>query len=278
RPPARQGNPRMPYRKAHIRCRPLQLGRGGGRGVGDRTMGRACARLCDAGKAATRPAMDALLPQIKAAGNWLIGLALPPRCPGCGTITGELHNFCPDCWRGIEWLGNSGCRSCGQPLEATDIDTCAVCLAKPPLIERARAAVTYGETTRPPPVRLKYSRKGGLAKTMARYMRPLLDTAGEPVLVPVPLHRSRLWARGFNQAALLANELGRQCGLDHNPPVLRRKKRTSALKGMSPNQRQREVAGAFSVVDETAVGGRKVILVDDGLTTASTGNPRRNAP
>lgn len=216
--------------------------------------------------------MEALLTPIKAAGNWAIGLALPPRCPGCGTITGELHNFCADCWPGIEWLGHGGCHCCGQPLEATEVETCVVCLAKPPIIERTRAAVAYGEATRTLPLRLKYSRKVALAKTMARYMRPLLDTAGEPILVPVPLHRSRLWMRGFNQAALIAGELGRQSGLDHNPFVLRRKKRTSALKGMSPLQRKREVAGAFAIADEAIVGGRKIILVDDVLTTGSTAN------
>jgi ComF family protein len=214
--------------------------------------------------------MDAMPPPIRAAWNWVISLPLPPRCPGCGTITGELHNFCSDCWRQIEWLGDGGCRSCGLPLEATDAETCAACLAKPPIIERTRAAVAYGEITRTLPLRLKYSRKVALAKTMSRYMRPLVDESGEPLLMPVPLHRSRLWSRGFNQAALLAAELGRQCRLEHDPFTLRRKKRTSALKGMSPAQRQREVAGAFAIGRREAVAGRRVILVDDVLTTGST--------
>lgn len=216
--------------------------------------------------------MQALMRPIENGGKWLIGLALPPRCPGCGTITAELHNFCADCWRQIEWLGDGGCQACGQLLEATDIETCAVCLAKPPMIARTRAAVAYGEATRTLPLRLKYSRKVALAKTMARYMRPLLDVSGEPMLVPVPLHRSRLWARGFNQSALLAAELGRQCRMDHDPFVLERRKRTSALKGMSPLQRRREVAGAFAVAGKAVVAGRKVILVDDVLTTGSTAN------
>ena len=103
-------------------------------------------------------------------------------------------------------------------------------------------------------------------------MRPLLDEAGEAVLVPVPLHPSRLWARGFNQAALIAAELARSSGIDQSPFVLRRRKRTSALKGMSPLQRRREVAGAFEAVDKVAIKGRRIILVDDVLTTGSTAN------
>ena len=150
------------------------------------------------------------------------------------------------------------------------METCAACLAKPPIIARTRAAVAYGDTTRTLPLRLKYSRKVALAKTMARYMRPLIAQSGEAILVPVPLHRSRLWSRGFNQAALIADELARQCGIGHDPFMLRRRKRTSALKGMSPLQRKREVAGAFAVADNAEVQDRTIILVDDVLTTGST--------
>lgn len=216
--------------------------------------------------------MQVLVSPLRTAGNWLVDFALPPRCPGCGTITGEIQSFCGDCWRSIEWLGDGGCEACGMPLEATELPTCGACLAKPPIIERTRAAVAYGETTRTLPLRLKYSRKVALAKTMARYMRPLVETGDDPILVPVPLHRGRLWGRGFNQASLIADELARRCGIEHDPFVLRRSKRTSALKGMSPQQRRREVAGAFAIADQAAVSGRKIILVDDVLTTGSTAN------
>jgi ComF family protein len=223
-------------------------------------------------KQGDKDAMQAFAPPIGAVARWVVDLALPPRCPGCGTITAELHSFCADCWQGIEWLGDAGCRTCGMPLQATDLETCAACLAVPPVIERTRAAVAYGDATRTLPLRLKYSRKVALAKTMARFMRPLVDGSDDPILVPVPLHRGRLWTRGFNQAALLARELARQCEIRHDPFALMRRKRTSALKGMSPQQRRREVAGAFAVADANAVRDRKIILVDDVLTTGSTAN------
>ncbi|MCL6684315.1 ComF family protein [Sphingomonas alba] len=214
--------------------------------------------------------MQAFLQPFATAGNWAIDLALPPRCPGCGIITGQPHSFCADCWTGIEWLGDGGCQSCGVRLEATDMDTCAACLAKPPLIARTRAAVAYGDATRSLPLRLKYARKVALAKTMAKFMRPLVDQSENPILIPVPLHRSRLWNRGFNQAALLAAELAKLTGAQYDPFLLWRSKRTAALRGMSSLQRKREVAGAFTVDVRADLSGRKVILVDDVLTTGST--------
>jgi ComF family protein len=208
---------------------------------------------------------------LRSVARWALDFALPPRCAGCGTIVSDVHSFCADCWTGVEFLGDGGCATCGLPLEATQMDTCGVCLAKPPRISRTRAAVAYGDLSRGLAIRLKYGRKVAIARTMARYMAPLIGGAeGDPLLVPVPLHRSRLWQRGFNQSALVARELSRTLKLPTNAVALRRLKRTPPLKGMSFVQRRKTVAGAFKVADQAAVAGRTVILVDDVLTTGST--------
>jgi ComF family protein len=201
----------------------------------------------------------------------LLDFALPPRCASCGTIVGEVHSFCMACWGEVQFLGSGGCGICGVPLEATDADTCARCLAAPPLIARTRAAVAYDEISKSIALRLKYGRKVALAKTMARFMAPI---AGElptvAILVPVPLHRRRTWTRGFNQAALVASELSKRLGVDVDCTVLRRVRPTPPLKGMSLSQRKRTVQGAFRVAANADLGGRTVVLVDDVLTTGST--------
>jgi ComF family protein len=207
---------------------------------------------------------------LRTAARWALDFALPPRCPGCGTIVGEFHSFCADCWRQIEFLGDSGCSTCGLPLQATEAASCAVCLAKPPRIARTRAAVAYDELSRGLAIRLKYGRKVAIARTMARYMAPLVARGDNPVLVPVPLHRARLWQRGFNQSALVAREISRRLDIAADPFLIRRIKRTPPLKGMSALQRRNAVAGAFKVPDRSAVEGRTIILVDDVLTTGST--------
>jgi ComF family protein len=207
---------------------------------------------------------------LRTAARWALDFALPPRCAGCGTIVGEVHSFCSDCWRQIEFLGDSGCFTCGLPLQATEMTSCGACLARPPRIARTRAAVAYDELSRRLAIRLKYGRKVAIARTMARYMCPLVARGDNPVLVPVPLHRTRLWQRGFNQSALVAREISRRLGIAADPFLIRRIKRTPPLKGMSALQRRNAVAGAFKVSDRSAVEGRTIILVDDVLTTGST--------
>ena len=199
-----------------------------------------------------------------------LDFALPPRCAGCGTIVSDVHSFCPGCWKEVEFLGESGCSICGMPLEATEQRTCGVCLAREPRIARTRAAVAYGDLARSLAIRLKYGRKVAIARTMARYMAPLVAEGKDRLLVPVPLHRTRLWSRGFNQSALVARELSRRLGIAADPIALARVRRTPPLKGMSPLQRRKTVAGAFRVRDRHKIAGKTVILVDDVLTTGST--------
>jgi len=209
---------------------------------------------------------------VKVLGRSLLDFALPPRCAACGTIVDRLHSFCSECWPKVDFLGNSGCGTCGMPLAATDAGECAACLARPPRIARTRAAVAYDDVSRSIAIRLKYGRKVALARTMARFMAPLAgdDVPPDTILVPVPLHRWRLWNRGFNQSALVAGALSRRLGIASNSMVLARTRSTPPLKGMGERQRRRTVAGAFAVTDKDKVRGKTIILVDDVLTTGST--------
>ena len=215
--------------------------------------------------------------QLRGAASRLFGFvldfALPPRCGGCGTIVDEVDSFCADCWRKLEFLGPGGCSRCGLPLKATDADLCGACLAKPQRLDRIRSAVVYGDISRSIAMRLKYGRKVALARTMSRYMRPLLgDFPDGALFVPVPLHRSRLWRRGFNQSAIVARELSRRTGLQVDVEALARIHATPPLKGMNLKQRRRAVAGAFRATPGAELRGRTVVLVDDVLTTGSTAN------
>jgi len=199
-----------------------------------------------------------------------LDFALPPRCAGCGAVTAEVGLFCAQCWPELEFM-NGGCQRCGMPLVATDAATCGACLAEPGPLDRIRAAVAYGERARSLVLRLKYGRKTAVAKTMAGYMRrPLSELHPEAVLVPVPLHRQRLWSRGFNQAQLIAAALTKVSGRPNDPWLLQRVKHTPRLKGMSVSERRRTVQNAFAVRAGGEVRGLHVVLVDDVYTSGST--------
>jgi ComF family protein len=210
----------------------------------------------------------AALRGIRTAGGWLLDFALPPRCPGCGEITPAVNLFCSPCWSTLDFLGG-GCDRCGLPLTAGEQGICLSCEQGKGPLERIRAALGYGDITRSIAMRLKYGRKVALARTMAGMMkRPLaeLDPAGQ--LIPVPLHRWRLWGRGFNQSVLIARALGRPL----DPDLLRRIRATPRLKGLNPTQRRRTVDNAFALRPGAEVKGRSFILVDDVMTTGATAN------
>jgi ComF family protein len=211
-----------------------------------------------------------LFSHVRNLGRLLLDFALPARCAGCAEVIADVGSFCPSCWGRMEWLGNSGCQRCGLPLAGTEIDHCARCLADPPKLDRMRAVVAYDEIPRSIVLRLKYGRKVALARTMARYMTPLKgDWGSDALIVPVPLHRWRLWGRGFNQSTLVARELARSWGLETDSQILRRLNRTRPLKGLNHRQRRKAVAGAFRASGDR-VKGKTVILIDDVLTSGST--------
>ncbi|MDB5671445.1 MAG: ComF family protein [Alphaproteobacteria bacterium] len=209
----------------------------------------------------------------------LVDFALPPRCPGCGLIVSQPHSFCLECWQSLVWLGEPCCARCGLPFEygnPADTVECGACLADPPRFERLRAAVAYGEVARKVALKLKYGGRPGVAETLARFMARHLPGVGDGtesiLLVPVPLHRWRIWKRGYNQAALIAIALSRRSGIAVDVDLLRRTRQTPPLRGMSRRERWLAVRGAFAVRGggRPALAGKTVILVDDVYTSGAT--------
>jgi ComF family protein len=200
-------------------------------------------------------------------------LALPPRCPGCGEIVAADHRFCAACWRSLVFLGPPWCAACNLPFEHDRGAgaQCGACLAAPPPHDGVRAAVAYGDVARSVALKLKYGGRLACAETMARAMARLLPAEAD-LLVPVPLHRWRLWTRGFNQAALIAAALARSSGVPARCELLRRTKATPVLRGLGARRRAKAVAGAFALAPGAgpALTGKTVVLVDDVHTSGAT--------
>lgn len=218
--------------------------------------------------------MSGMLPLARAVARRIVDFALPPRCPRCGGITPDQHSFCVACWQGLSFIGDPCCVRCGLPFEYDGgVAECGACLAEPPPFERLRAAVSYGEIARNVALKLKYGGRPGVALTMARLMQRHVRPEDEgAILVPVPLHRWRIWRRGYNQSALIASALGRRTGLATDLGLIRRVKATPPLKGMGRRQRALTVRGAFAIdpAGKARVRGRSFLLVDDVYTSGAT--------
>ena len=205
-----------------------------------------------------------------------LDIVLPPRCLACRSTVDGQGQLCAACWRQLTFLGDPMCAICGFPFayEQGPDALCGSCVREAPEFAAARAALRYDEASRGLILALKHGDRTDLAPSLGRWLAragaALLE--GADVLVPVPLHRRRLFARRYNQAALVAEALGRASGLELVPDLLRRKRSTPPQGGLSRSARFRNLEGAIVLPAESrpAVQGRTVVLVDDVMTTGAT--------
>lgn len=206
----------------------------------------------------------------------IVDLVYPPRCPACGSGLASQSGLCAQCWDQLVIPSEPACGACQRPFGENGPDDgaiCAPCLLKPPRHDGIVAATLYTDVSRKLVLSLKHGRRIALAPMLARLMAARLPAAKrERLIVPVPLHRWRLWQRGFNQAALLARDIAR---LGHGTLIvdgLVRRKRTPSLGGMGAKARRRALSGALVVNSRhtETLRGREVILVDDVLTSGAT--------
>lgn len=207
-------------------------------------------------------------------------LLLPPQCPCCDTRVEAEGLLCATCFRRTTFVTAPCCTRCGVPFaaaaQALPGGLCLSCSDTPPLFARARAALRYDSHARTLILPLKYADRPELAVMLA----PHLLRAGEPLLrradllVPVPLHRRRLFRRRYNQAALLAVALSNLTGVPTARDLLVRHRATVSLGDKSAAERAEEVAGAFALRPgrREQLAGRSVVLVDDVMTSGATAN------
>jgi ComF family protein len=205
---------------------------------------------------------------------------LPPRCAACDMPVETQGQICAPCFARTSFVAAPLCLRCGVPFayaEQGGADSlCPKCRTEPPAFGQARAALRYDEHGRRLILPLKHADRIELAAILAGMMvragAALLRRTD--ILVPVPLHRRRLFQRKYNQAALLAVAIGRLRDLPVLPDALMRTRRTAPLDDKSPEERAREVAGSFQVRPsrDARIRGRRVLLIDDVMTSGATAN------
>jgi ComF family protein len=229
--------------------------------------------------------MSGLIRTVAIGRSWLaraamLGLdfALPPRCLTCDAAVEAPGRLCTACFRATGFVTEPCCDRCGTPFRHAGqgglTRQCVQCTDDPPPWSRGRAALRYDDQARRIILPLKHADRVDVAPALGRHMArvgaALLQSAD--LLVPVPLHRRRLLARRYNQSALLAQVIGRVAGRPVVPDALRRVRPTASLGEKTRRERAEAVEGAFAVRPTRAadIAGRRVLLIDDVLTTGAT--------
>jgi ComF family protein len=227
----------------------------------------------DSGAAPNRSDLTAGLIALARGG---VNVLLPPHCMACEMPVAASGTLCAQCWGKLRLIERPFCERLGTPF-AYDLGEGALsaeAIADPPPFERLRAVAAYDDMARKLVHGLKYGDRQDLARWMARWMvRAGGDVvSGAGVIVPVPLHRRRLWTRRFNQSAMLALVIAGATERPFAPTALRRIRPTRQQVGLSARERAENVRGAFRVAESEriAIAGRRVLLVDDVYTTGAT--------
>lgn len=204
----------------------------------------------------------------------LLELLFPPVCAACGEVLHGGGPFCASCEVSVEPVRAPLCPTCGEPFGGEGPShPCAFCLRSPPPFEAARAPFLYGGAIRTAIHRYKYGGAWELSRPLSALIAgPVAEF--EPrdcdLVVPVPLHRRRLAERGFDQTVPLARAVARAHRLPLRLRALVRSRHTEPQARLQGEARRRNVAGAFAVPRRADVAGRRVLLVDDVLTTGAT--------
>jgi ComF family protein len=219
--------------------------------------------------------LTATLPaQLRRLGRTVVDGVLPPRCLACGAIVDEPDTLCGACWAGITFFASPWCAVCGLPFPHPmgEDAVCADCARQRASWDKARAVMRYDKHSRHLVLALKHGDRTHVARALGRWMRrsgaEVLDAAD--MIIPVPLHWTRLFTRRYNQAGLLAHAIRAAGGPAVAPDWLVRRRRTPSQGRLGPLGRARNVRGAFALRRGRSVKGKRVVIVDDVLTTGAT--------
>ncbi len=208
----------------------------------------------------------------------LLDILFPPRCHACKAFipdAGPIH-LCAACRTACTMITSPLCTRCGMPFltELGPDHLCGPCITEPPRFTAARAAALFEGPVRELIHRFKYNGRVQFCRPLSilalEHLRPFAEAASADLVIPVPLHSKRLRQRGFNQAVLLGRILAREWRVPFSVRILRRTRATLPQINLSAAERIANVRGAFGVTDPDFLQGKRVILVDDVLTTGST--------
>lgn len=209
--------------------------------------------------------------------NKILDFFLPPRCKICGKVISDNNGLCPECFQQISFISTPYCAKCGRPFfEAPHNHNllCGCCAQeKKSLFRMNRAAVCYDDASKNLLLGLKFFDKTDNVPLLAKWLKlggQDIFNAGVDLIIPTPLHYLRLVKRHYNQSALLAHELSKLTGIEVNYSALIRSRYTKPQVSFSGKARIKNVKNAFYVKHPQDVCDKRILLIDDVMTTGST--------
>lgn len=216
---------------------------------------------------------DALVHLLQSASESVQAFVYPPHCLLCRTPLDESEGLCPGCWETLGIINGPRCGRCGCPGLSRP---CTNCADKDYVFSRMFALTPFSHSVQRMVHMMKYQGQTAAGQTLGRALGRMLEGESlaerRPVVVPVPLHGSRLRERGYNQSVLIARALARVLELSVEDRALRRVRATETQTNLDSAERGANVEGAFIVRRKDLVSERPVLLVDDVVTTGATAN------
>lgn len=213
----------------------------------------------------------------KVAKEWMLNLVFPKhmKCLVCGRDLKETSEveFCEECLRGMETIGDKCCEKCGSKLIAEE-KFCLNCQAKERYFDIARSCFVFDDSVRHLIHQLKFGNKPYIARAFAPMLRDKLVNLNwdYDVIIPVPLFPKHKKERGYNQSEMLARELLKYVDKPINTTSLIKIKDTSKQLTLGYSDRLSNLDGAFEVMDKSSIKGKNILLIDDVMTTGATAN------
>lgn len=198
-------------------------------------------------------------------------LIFPNVCVSCECIIDENLNLCSECNKKINFLTKHYCNVCGAVI-SDNIHTCGKCIINPPPFKVLRSVFAYDQHSRNMIINFKFFDNLNYVKIYANWIHQANQNTFQnaEVIIPIPLHKMRLFKRKYNQAALLAKELSKLSNLLYTPFAIKRFRHTTPQAGLSLKQREKNLKKAFSTSNKKIIENKIMILVDDVVTTGAT--------
>lgn len=212
--------------------------------------------------------------------EYLLHLLFPPRCPFCDTVLFQSlaapeELVCRECQAQLKYVEEPVCSRCGKPLEDERREYCYDCGRRTWAYRQGKSLWIYSGEVKESLYRFKYHNRREYAKyygaELARVYGAWIRACGIQAVVPIPLSRKRFRQRGFNQAEMIAKEMGKRLNLPVNCDLLFRVRDTKAQKNLNEEERKNNLKKAFKT-GTNKVQLDHILLIDDIYTTGSTMN------